>query len=339
MRAPAFWWRQQPSPVSALLRAPAALYGAIAARRMRMPGQRAPLPVVCIGNFTVGGSGKTPTALAVAAMLASEGQRPFFLTRGYGGRLAGPVRVDAARHAASEVGDEPLLLGRAFPVVVSRDRPAGARLCAAQGASVVVMDDGLQNPSLVKDLVLAVVDGVGGVGNALCLPAGPLRAPLAAQWPHVHAVVVVGDGAPGEAIAAEARQRGLAVLRARLEADAAAAARLRGRRILAFAGIGRPEKFFAMLAACGARVERTRSFPDHHPFADAEIRDLIAAAGAEDLDLVTTEKDLVRIAGLGDAASGAGRIQALPVRLVIEDEGVLRELAAARLSRARPMSC
>jgi tetraacyldisaccharide 4'-kinase len=334
MRAPAFWWRPHSSPGSLLLRAPAALYGAIAARRMRAPGERAPLPVVCIGNFTVGGSGKTPAALAVAAMLADEGQRPFFLTRGYGGRLAGPVRVDPLRHQARDVGDEPLLLARAFPVIVSRDRPAGARLCAAQGASVIVMDDGLQNPSLVKDLALAVVDGASGVGNGACLPAGPLRAPLAAQWAHVHAVVVVGDGAPGEAIAAHARRRGTPVLRARLEADAATAARLRGRRVLAFAGIGRPQKFFATLDACGANVVRTRSFPDHHPFAAAEIGALVAEAAAEHLTLVTTEKDLVRITDLGDAASGGDRIQSLPVRLAFEDGRALRELLAARLSTA-----
>jgi tetraacyldisaccharide 4'-kinase len=199
-------------------------------------------------------------------------------------------------------------------VIVSRDRPAGARLCAAQGASVIVMDDGLQNPSLVKDLALAVVDGASGIGNGACLPAGPLRAPLAAQWAHVHAVVVVGDGAPGEAIAAHARRRGTPVLRARLEADAATAARLRGRRVLAFAGIGRPQKFFATLDACGANVVRTRSFPDHHPFAAAEIGALVAEAAAEHLALVTTEKDLVRITDLGDAASGGDRIQSLPVR-------------------------
>jgi tetraacyldisaccharide 4'-kinase len=335
MRAPAFWWRQQSSLVSVLLQAPAALYAAIAARRMRRPGARAGLPVVCVGNFTVGGSGKTPAALAVAALLASDGQRPFFLSRGYGGRLAGPVRVDPARHRASDVGDEPLLLARAFPVVVSRDRLAGAKLCAAQGASVVVMDDGLQNPSLVKDLAFAVVDGASGVGNGLCLPAGPLRAPLAAQWPHVHAVIVVGDGAPGEAIAGEAQRRGTPVLRARLDPDPAGAAQLRGRRILAFAGIGRPEKFFATLEGCGAAMVRTRSFPDHHPFTAAEIRELMAAAAAEDLDIVTTEKDLVRIAGLADLMAASERIEALPVRLAV-DESRLRELAASRLPTTVP---
>jgi tetraacyldisaccharide 4'-kinase len=333
MRAPAFWWRQQPSPFSVLLQAPAALYAAIAARRMRRPGARAPLPVVCIGNFTVGGSGKTPAALAVAALLASREQRPFFLSRGYGGRLAGPIRVDPAKHRARDVGDEPLLLARAFPVVVSRDRPAGAKLCAAQGASLVVMDDGLQNASLVKDLAIAVVDGASGIGNGLCLPAGPLRAPLAAQWPHVHAVIVVGDGAPGDVIAGEAQRRGIPVLTARLEADPEVAARLRGRRILAFAGIGRPEKFFATLDACGAAVVQTQSFPDHHPFTADEIDALVAAAAAEDLHLVTTEKDLVRIAALGEVLGGSARIQALPVRLAI-DESRLSELAAARLPTA-----
>ena len=335
MRAPAFWWESRPSLRAHLLRPPAVLYGAIAAGRMRRSGATVDVPVVCVGNFTVGGTGKTPAALAIAKLLAAEGQKPFFLTRGYGGRLPGPVRVDAAVHDAGDVGDEPLLLARACPTVVARDRPAGARLAAQDGASVIVMDDGLQNPSLAKDLALAVVDGATGIGNGLGLPAGPLRAPLRAQWREVDAVIVVGEGAPGAALAREAGARAKPVFRARLEPDAAAAGQLRGRKVFAFAGIGQPQKFFATLQRCGAAVVRSKSFPDHHRYSADEIRAILTEAKADELHVVTTEKDLARIAGLSGAAPPIGPIKALPVRLVFDNEKALRTLVRERLS-AKP---
>jgi tetraacyldisaccharide 4'-kinase len=329
MRAPAFWQHAAPSVLATLLRPAAALYGAVAARRMGRPGQRAPVPVICIGNFTLGGAGKTPTALAVAQLLAARRERPFFLSRGYGGRLAGPVRVDPARHGAEDVGDEPLLLARAFPTIVSRDRPAGAELAAREGASVVIMDDGLQNPSLAKDLSLAVIDGEVGLGNGLCFPAGPLRAPLAAQWPHVDAVLLSGGGKAGAALAQEARSRGKAVLHARLEPERKAAKNLRGRRVLAFAGIGRPDKFFATLEACGATVLERRAFPDHHPYAADEIEKIVAEARTKGLVPVTTEKDQVRLAALR-RPDLTGSIEVLPVGLVFDDAAA----AGALLTRA-----
>jgi tetraacyldisaccharide 4'-kinase len=184
------------------------------------------------------------------------------------------------------------------------------------------MDDGLQNPSLAKDLSVAVVDAEAGVGNGLCLPAGPLRAPLAAQWRHVDTVVLAGDGAAGEALAREAEARKKPVLRARLEPDPAAAARLRGARVLAFAGIGRPAKFFATLESCGAAVARAREFPDHHPYSAEDIRMLLEEARRDALLPVTTEKDLVRVAALGQELAGA--IVALPVALSFQDEAALR---------------
>jgi tetraacyldisaccharide 4'-kinase len=192
------------------------------------------------------------------------------------------------------------------------------------------MDDGLQNPSLAKNLALAVVDGATGVGNGLCLPAGPLRASLRAQWPKVDAAVIVGDGAPGAALAREAGRRAKTVFRARLEPDAAAAGHLRGRKVFAFAGIGQPEKFFATLQRCGAAIVRQRSFPDHHPYRIDDIRAILDEAKAHDLQVVTTEKDLVRAAGLSGAAS-LGAIKALPVRLVFDNEKALRGLLRERL--------
>ncbi|APT29775.1 tetraacyldisaccharide 4'-kinase [Methylobacterium phyllosphaerae] len=316
MRPPAFWAAGPDHPAARGLAPFAALYGALVARRMDRPGAPAGCPVLCLGNFTLGGAGKTPAALAVAALLAELGRRPAFLSRGYGGRNAGPVRVDPDRHAAAEVGDEPLLLARRAPAIVSRDRPAGAALCRQLGADVIVMDDGLQNPSLVKDLSFAVVDGPAGLGNGLPFPAGPLRAPLARQWPHVGGLIVIGDGAGGDAVARTAERRGLPVHRARLvrEADD-----LAGRRCLAFAGIGRPEKFFATLATAGAVIAGTRPFPDHHPYRPGELAALAESARRLGADLVTTEKDAVRL-----PPAFSADVRVLRVRLVLDDVDALR---------------
>src|SRR3569832_2186368 len=176
MREPGFWWRKA-GPLSALLSPLAALYGSVAAQRMARKGARTGVPVICIGNFTLGGAGKTPTAIAVAQMLAAAGERVFFLTRGYGGSNVGPKRVDAHADTAAQVGDEALLLARAAPTNVARARAAGAAIAKAQGATIIVMDDGLQNGSLNKDFTLAVVGARRGVGTARVFTAGPQRAP------------------------------------------------------------------------------------------------------------------------------------------------------------------
>lgn len=313
MRPPAFWDAHPHHPAALALRPLGALYGRLTAARMARPGARGPCPVLCLGNFTLGGAGKTPAALALADILRDLGARPAFLSRGYGGRLPGPVAVDPARHGAADVGDEPLLLARCAPAVVARDRVAGAALCAAGGADVIVMDDGLQNPSLAKDLALAVVDAGAGIGNGLPFPAGPLRAPLADQWAHVAGLILVGDG-PGEAVAEAALRHGLPVHRARLAAEPGA---LAGRRVLAFAGIGRPQKFFATVRESGADVAATRAFPDHHPYAAGDLAALAAEAARLGADLVTTEKDAVRL-----PAAFAARV--LSVRLRFRDEAPLR---------------
>ncbi|WP_112663301.1 tetraacyldisaccharide 4'-kinase [Microvirga flavescens] len=330
MRAPAFWWQRRPTFLAHILRPLAAIYGTIAARRMRRAGERATLPVICIGNFTAGGAGKTPTALAVAKLLAETGEKPAFLSRGYGGNLPGPVQATAA-HSAADVGDEPLLLSRMAPVIVAHDRPAGAQLASQVGASVIVMDDGLQNPSLRKDLAIAVVDGATGIGNGLCIPAGPLRAPLDAQWPVVDAVLIVGEGEAGESIAVDAARHGKRVFRAAIVPDPKAVSHLQGSKVLAFAGIGRPEKFFETLRACGASVERTRAFPDHHPYTAQDLHALMYEAKRDDLQIVTTEKDLMRIAALSDKSIAQGII-ALPITLQIGEQDAFRTLIHSRLS-------
>ncbi len=324
MRPPDFWTRAPSHPLARLLAPAGALYGTLTARRMDRPGAPAPCPVLCVGNFTLGGAGKTPTALALARILRDElGRRPAFLSRGYGGRRAGPVAVDPASHGAADVGDEPLLLARSATTVVARDRPAGARLCVDLGADIVVMDDGLQNPSLHKTLSFAVVDGGAGIGNGRPFPAGPLRGPLARQWRHVGGLVLIGDGAPGEALARETAARGLPVHRARLVPEAPE--RWRGEPVVAFAGIGRPQKFFDTLAGLGARIVATKSFADHHPYRAGDLDTLRAVAEREGARLVTTEKDAVRLPE-GESA------EVLRVALAFDDPAALRRQLAATLT-------
>ncbi|MGE3149917.1 MAG: tetraacyldisaccharide 4'-kinase [Pseudorhodoplanes sp.] len=325
MRDPAFWWRK-PGLASRLLAPVAAIYGAVAARRMARPGYRARIPVFCIGNFTLGGAGKTPTALAVARLLIAAGERPFFLSRGYGGALAGPLRVEPATHRAADIGDEPLLLARMAPTIVARDRKAGAEMAQASGASLIIMDDGLQNPSLEKDLSLAVVDGRRGIGNGSVFPAGPLRAPLAQQIAHVDAVLLVGGGTmPGH---------DRPVFTARLEPDPDAAASLQGKTILAFAGIGDPQKFFETLSAIGARPGATESFPDHHRYSRTDTERLLKRAARDKLILVTTEKDLARMAGDPDCAALWRAAQVLPVTLAPDDESAFRKFVLAKIGKS-----
>jgi tetraacyldisaccharide 4'-kinase len=333
MREPAFWWRK-PGLTSALLAPLGTLYGAVAARRMARPGRRAGVPVICIGNPTLGGAGKTPAAIAIARMLQAQGERPAFLTRGYGGRLAGPIAV-AATHTAADVGDEPLLLARVAPTIVARDRVAGAAAVPA-GTSVIVMDDGFQNPALAKDVAALVIDGRRGIGNGKVFPAGPLRAPLAAQLERCRALLVAGErsDAANELMAAT-RRSGLRCWTSRLAPDRDAVARLAGRAVLAFAGIGDPDKFYATLRAAGVAVAQTRSFADHHVLTAAQAAGLIATADAHALALVTTEKDHARMTADPALTALTARSATLPVTLEIDDEGefcaeLLRMLAARR---------
>ena len=330
MREPDFWWR--PGKGSFLMPL-AAIYGAVAAMRLQASGQKAGLPVICLGNLTVGGAGKTPAAIAVVQLLHAAHQRPFFLSRGYGGQLAGPVRVNAALHRARDVGDEPLLLTRLAPTIVARDRVAGAKFAQFAGASVVVMDDGLQNASLAKDLSIIVVDGRRGIGNGHIIPAGPLRAPLGLQLDRAQAVIVVGPPDGAAAVVERARRQRLAIFHGRLEPDRGVIAAIGRRKALAFAGIGDPEKFFATLAAAGIDVAERAGFPDHHRYTAVEAADLIARAQAKGLILVTTEKDAMRMAGEPQLDALAARASALPVRLVIEEVDLFRQMLLQAVKR------
>ena len=334
MREPGFWHRPS-SFVSLLLLPLGVLYGAVAARRLQREGFDAGIPVLCVGNYHVGGAGKTPTVLALTKMLRDLGETPVVLSRGYGGRLHGPIKVDPDRHAAADIGDEPLMMARTVPVVVARDRISGVALARSQGASVILMDDGFQNPAIAKDASLIVIDGDRGLGNGLVFPAGPLRAPLPPQLARTDALIVVGDGAAAASVAAAIAAQGGPVLSAHLRADDASVASLRGKRVLAFAGIGDPPRFFRTLRASGIEIVRDRAFADHHPYAQAEIEALIAEAKPDALTLVTTEKDLARLRSGGRLASCAQEIVPFAVTLEFDDAAKLRTFVTDRLFKAR----
>ncbi len=289
MRAPGFWRRD--GWVSRLLAPFGGLYGAATARRLRRPGLRVPATVICCGNVTAGGTGKTIVALAIADILINAGHRPAFISRGYGGRLKTPTRVDPARHTARDVGDEPLLLAARAPCFIGRDRAAVARFAA--GFTHLILDDGLQNPSLVKDISFLVIDGGAGFGNGRMIPAGPLREPVAAAARRVQAAILIGED---EFNAQAQLPPGLPVLKATLvpvygknDDDP------RGRRVVGFAGIGRPGKFRASLIEAGAAVAEFIAFPDHHFYTETEISRLQAEAIRFNARLATTRKDLVRL--------------------------------------------
>lgn len=334
MREPAFWYRP-PSLMSRLLAPLGALYGAVTARRMARAGVSAGIPVLCVGNYHLGGAGKTPTTLALAKILRGMGEQPFVVSRGYGGTIEGPVRVDQTLHTAADVGDEPLMMTTFVPVVVSRDRVAGAALARAQGASAILLDDGFQNPALAKDASLIVIDAARGVGNGCLFPAGPLRAPLEPQIARTDALIVIGEGRAADGIADIVIKRNAPVLRARLVPDEDSVAALRGQRVLAFAGIGDPARFFATLRRGGVNVIEERAFSDHYPFTASEIEALVAEAKAESLILATTEKDMARIRSDARLVRHAENIRVLSVTLEIGDEAALRDFVAKRLADAR----
>lgn len=289
MRAPDFWQRDG---VAARLLSPLSrAYAAATARRVARPGWRAPAPVLCVGNAGVGGTGKTTVALDLGVRLAARGAHPAFLSRGYRGTQTGAVRVDPLRHRAEEVGDEPLLLARVAPAWVGADRAAAARAAVASGANVLVMDDGLQNPTLVKDMSLLVIDGAAGFGNARVLPAGPLREPVDKAAARCARAVLIGPDTAGALALLPPR---LPVLLAALVPGPRTLA-LRGSRVVAFAGIGRPEKFFAMLEAAGLIVAQRCPFPDHHPYTARDLERLRIWAAREHAALATTPKDAARL--------------------------------------------
>jgi tetraacyldisaccharide 4'-kinase len=337
---PAWWYRDPPSGVAKVLRPIAALYGhAAAARYHRASPYRSRLPVVCVGNFTAGGAGKTPLVIELSRRLKAAGHEPVTLTRGYGGRLAGPYWVNASSDTARDVGDEALLLARAAPTLVARDRPAGARAIESgpNPCTVIVMDDGLQNPSLAKDLTIAVIDGARGIGNGLAIPAGPLRAPLDFQLEITDAILVNGGEADAP-VAEWLRHRFVgSVLRASVT-PAADRGWLEGQRVVAWAGIAAPQRFFAMLRSLGAEIVETVPFRDHEWIGEGDARRLLDLAEQHRATLVTTAKDMARLsgaAGLPAQLAAASRVLEIALSLPEPDADRLMSLIDTALTTRR----
>lgn len=349
LEEPAWWYdrRAHPRLIAPLLTLLARAYGSIAqARYRRRTPYRSRLPVICAGNFTAGGTGKTPLSLFIADLLLARNAKPAFLTRGYGGREPGPVWVTDCADAADRFGDEPLLLARMAPTLVAHDRALGAQAIEDSdlGFTAIIMDDGLQNPALAKDLSIAVVDGARGLGNGEVIPAGPLRAPMEFQLGLVDAIVVrEPDAAP------DAEQGIHELLRRRFPGPVLAARTepqgdvswLKDAPVIAFAGIANPDRFFTLLERLGARIVARVSYPDHHAFTREEVDGLLALATEKAAALVTTEKDWVRLADR-DGAGAALRSHArtLPIALAFDGRDLkrLHSLIDATLQRDRTAS-
>lgn len=315
MRAPEFWTGKTPAAkFCATMLAPiGAVYGiSVRWRAARTRPYRPRAQVLCVGNLTAGGTGKTPAAIAVAGRLARLG-KVVFLTRGYRGRLSGPVVVDSRRHAAADTGDEALLLARHAPTIVARNRAAGAQLADILGAEFIVMDDGFQNFQIAKDMAIIVVDAAIGFSNGKVIPAGPLREPVHSGFERADAIILAGEGSP------EFPPFPRPILRASLVPQSPE--RFRGSKVLAFAGIGRPQKFFDMLTRHGAKLVGSAAYPDHYAYPADELRALAARAQTANALLVTTEKDYVRISP--DARTG---IVPVPVRMQFDDGSRLDSL-------------
>jgi tetraacyldisaccharide 4'-kinase len=326
MRAPKFWdFGAGGAFLPALLGPFEAITAAVTARRVTRVGWRAPVPVICCGNASVGGAGKTTLALDLGRRLRARGANIAFLTRGHGGRGdKNPIGVRPARDSAKKVGDEALLLAAVAPTFVAADRAAAARAAIADGASILVMDDGLQNPTLEKTISLLVVDGEAWFGNGRLLPAGPLREPVAAAARRCAAAVLIG---PDRTDSLARLPPSLPVLRASLRSAFDPGA-FGGKKLVAFAGIGRPEKFFSSLEARGAELAAHKSFPDHHRYTQRDLAKLLDLAERIGAIAVTTPKDFTRL-----PLGSADRVRAVDVDLIWDDPGEIERLLDGILAR------
>lgn len=332
--APPFWW-EKPDWRAWLLSPAALIYGRFAGRRLaRQGGKQVDVPVICVGNFTVGGAGKTPTVIALARAAAERGLKPGVLSRGYGGSMDKTTLVDPDHHRAKDVGDEPLLLARHAMTVISRNRNQGAAMLIREGADCIIMDDGYQSARLVMDYALLVIDSRRGIGNGFLVPAGPVRAPIATQLTHASALLKVGDSAAADPFVRRAARAGKPVYEAEIKPLGDAG--LAGKTVLAFCGIADPGKFRITLEGLGVNIARMMTFPDHHHFSDDEIGSILSTADREGLAIVTTAKDHVRLSGHhGPAADLAARAAVIEVEMAFDNPAVPGLIIDEAFTRAR----
>ena len=332
--APPFWWKAPDWRAFALFPF-SAVYGAVTARRMvTAPRQKVDLPVLCVGNLTVGGTGKTPVAIALARQALSMKLAPGFLSRGHGGGFSRPHIVDPHSDSARHVGDEPLLLAEHAPVVVTPNRAAGAEMLAERGCDFLIMDDGFQSARIHIDYALLVVDAMRGIGNGHVIPGGPLRAPVVGQLRFADAILTMGDGDAANGVIRMAARANRSVFEAHTQPRNPEA--VAGRRVLAFAGIGNPQKFYDTLRRSGAELAATKSFPDHYQFMADELGDLAIQADKFGLDLVTTAKDAVRLRHSKGVPDGfMERLIVLEIDVVFEADPVPERMIADTLAAWR----
>ena len=332
--APPFWWTKADwrawglSPFSYL-------YGRIAGSRMRKARRASvSVPVICIGNFTVGGAGKTPTAIAIARAAIARGLKPGFLSRGYGGSLDVVTVVDIHHHRADAVGDEALLLAREAMTVISRCRVDGAKRLVSEGADLIIMDDGFQSARLELDFALVVIDSNRGIGNGHLVPGGPVRAPIAEQMRQLSAILKVGNGVAADALVRQASRAGKPVHVASVVPRPDPS--LQNRHVLAYVGIADPEKFYRTVVSLGAAIVERRAFPDHHYFTEDEIADLLKDAAKQDLLPVTTSKDAVRLAGhSGKPQELAEKTTVVEIDMVFDDPHAPDHIIDAAIAHCR----
>ena len=329
---PPFWF--EPAGLKAWLMAPfSLLYSRAAALAMHARAAGGvDVPVLCIGNFVAGGGGKTPTALALAETARRRGFKPGFLSRGYGGKISGPARVEPERHNAGDVGDEPLLLARSAVTVVSSNRLTGAGKLVELGCDFIIMDDGFQNPRLKRDYALVVVDSRRGIGNGFAMPAGPLRVRMKDQLPLADAILVVGEEAGAQSAIRLAARAGKPVYQGRYRM--LKAGQWRGKSLLAYSGIADPQKFFDSLVKAGGQLSMVKAYGDHHVFSRDDVMELLDRAKLTKAELVTTAKDYVRLLGMGEAQERLARASSVAgIELVFSDEGTDERIIDATLRR------